>query len=202
MKKFGFWMLIIMLAGMLVIGGCNGQEVAENGHDHDQEHDQDEEYVCELEGEDYPFEWSGEYTLEEGTYTFEFQESHDPSCAVAFLLNEGSMDEILHHAHHVMEADMETVEPMGSFTATADFAYDLTLDPDGTTFSFEVQETGEYVVFLEHFPHEFDLKILDSQGDELQARNPVEHVDDHHHDHSDCDHDHDHDDHDHEERDH
>jgi len=41
LKKFGFWMLIIMLAGMLVIGGCNGQEVVENGHDHDHDHDHD-----------------------------------------------------------------------------------------------------------------------------------------------------------------
>ena len=194
LKKFGLWTLVFLLSGLLIIAGCNGQQAAENGQDHDLDHGQDEEYECELEGEGYPFEWSGEYTLEEGTYTFEFQESHDPSCAVAFLLNEGSMNEILHHAHHVMEADMESVEPMGSFTARVDFAYDLVLDPEGTTFSFEVQEPGEYVVFLEHFPHEFDLKILDSHGSELQAKNTVEYEDHHHHDHDDCDHDHDHDD--------
>lgn len=167
MKKILFY--TVVLVGCMLLAGCGGADVAGGGgHDHDHEHG------------DLPYEWSGEYSLEAGTYTLEFQESGDPSCAIAFVFNEGDMDETAHHAHHVMEAEMETVAAGGHFTARPDYGYVLTLNPDGTTITFELAEAGDYVIFLEHFPHEFDLKLLDSSGRELKAQNEREYEDDGH----------------------
>lgn len=165
MKRYFF--LVMILAGCLLLVGCGGADQS-GGHAHDHEHG------------DLPYEWSGEYSLAAGSYTLEFQESGDPSCDIAFIMNDGDMDDLAHHAHHVMEAEMETVPAGGHFTAQADYAYTLTLNPDQTTITFDLEEAGDYVIFLEHFPHEFNLKLLDENGNELTATNPQEYEDDGH----------------------
>ncbi len=207
MKRKSLILLAVLMIGLLVIGGC-GQEAVTPVEDDHEEHGyvQEEEYECDLDHDELPFEWSGEYTFTEGTYTMEFMESHDPSCAVAFVMKEGNVEEIHYHAHHIMEAHMDKVEPLGTFSAYPDYGYILELSPEGTSFDFEIQEPGDYIVFFEHFPHEFDLRIMDNDGNEIEPQNPVEYVDDHHHDHDhdheECDHDHHDCDHDHEECDH
>ncbi len=139
----------------------------------------DDDYECEHD--ELPYEWSGEFYFEPGSYTFEFGESDDPSCAVAFMIVDADMDDIAHMAIYVMEAHMDTVAPGGSFKAEPEYGYILDLNPDGTTFTFEIEEEGEYALFTEHFPHEFDLRVVDSEGNELLPENPVEYEE--HHDH-------------------
>ncbi len=165
MKKY--FLLVFIMIGCLLLVGCGGGDET-GGHTDDHEHG------------DLPYEWSGEYPLEAGTYTLDFQQSGDPSCNIAFIINEGDMDDLAHHAHHVMEADMETVEAGGHFTAWPDYAYKLTLNPDQTLITFDLEEAGDYVIFLEHFPHEFDLKFIDGSGRELTAANPQEYEDEGH----------------------
>ncbi|UNC93112.1 hypothetical protein [Candidatus Contubernalis alkaliaceticus] len=158
MKKY--CILFVILISLLAFAGCGD----DHGHDHG----------------DLPFEWSGEFTFELGVYNLEFMESGDPSCDIAFVLNEGDMEDIAHHAHHILEEeDITEIQPGGDFIALPDYGYTLVLNPDQTTITFEITEAGEYVVFLEHFPSEFDLKVLDSSGNELTAKNPVEYEDDH-----------------------
>lgn len=165
--------LVLLMLGLLAAAGCGGQGNgdAEHSHGHHGDH----------EHGDLPYEWSGDYTFAAETYTLEFQESGDPSCAVAFVLDEGDRHDLEHHAHHVMEAHMEEVEPGGHFTALPDYGYVLVLDPGGTTFTFEIEVPGDYVFFTEHYAWEFDLKVLDSGGQEVQARNIKEY---------ECGHDH------------
>ncbi len=174
MKKVYLLMIVILMMGVLMAGcGGNGIDVNDGtdfAHDdHDHEHG------------DIPYEWSGEYTFEEGEYTLDFAESGDPSCMIAFVVNEGDMDDIAHLAHHIMEAHMDDIQPGEHFTAMADYGYNLILNPEETTFTFEMESAGEYVIFLEHFPCEFDLKILDSSSQEMEGRNPVEYEDPHDH---------------------
>ncbi len=209
MKRKSIILLAVLMVGLLVIGGCGQETAAPADDDHHEEHEDvhEEEYECDLDHDELPFEWSGEYTFTEGTYTMEFMESHDPSCAVAFVMKEGNVEEIHYHAHHIMEAHMDKIEPLGTFSAYPDYGYVLELSSEGTKFDFEIQEPGDYIIFFEHFPHEFDLRILDNDGNEIEPQNPVEYVDDHHHDHDhhdheDCDHDHEDCAHDHEDCDH
>ena len=174
MKKY--FILSVIVIGLLIIAGCGGQDTAAPDQTPDDTPDFDHDSHDHEHGE-LPYEWSGEYSFEMGTYTLTFEESGDPSCDIAFLLNEGHMDDIAHLAHHIMEEYMEQVQPGESFTVVPDYGYTLVLNPDQTSFTFEITEAGDYVVFLEHFPHEFDLKVLDSGGNEAEAKNPVEYED-------------------------
>jgi len=172
MKKV--WLLtVLLLAGLLIVGGC-AQEAAEpleeqeqdtGGYDHDHsegEHDH--------EHGDEPYEWSGLFSFSEGEYAMEFQESGDPSMGLVFILAEGGRDDSDHMAYHIFEAEMETVPANGSFEAMPDYGYQLLLNPDATTITFSVSEPGDYLLYMEHMPVEFDLKIYDANGEELIAR--------------------------------
>lgn len=161
------FLYVLILIGCLSLGGCGGTSET-GGHADDHEHG------------DLPYEWSGEYSLEAGNYTLDFQQSGDPSCDIAFIVNDGDPGALAHHAHHVMEAHMETVQAGGHFTAKADYAYTLILNSEQTIFTFDLEESGDYIIFLEHFPHEFDLRFLDNSGRELTAVNPQEYEDDGH----------------------
>ncbi len=152
----------------------NGEEdtngEVENGEDHGHEH-----------GDDL-IEWSAAYDLPAGEYILEFQESEkDPSILIAFLLEIADEHELEHMAYHVMEFGGEEVKPGGKFTAKNQFAYNLILDPQGTTFTFDIQESGRYVIFTEHFAWEFDMKIFDGNGNEIVGENEKEYAEPHEH---------------------
>jgi hypothetical protein len=165
-------LLGLMLVVLLIVGGC-AQEAAEpveeqeqdaGGYDHDHnEGEHDHEH-----GEE-PYEWSGLFSFGEGEYIMEFQESGDPSMGLVFILAEGSRDDSDHMAYHIFEAEMEIVPADGSFEAAPDYGYQLMLNPDVTTITFSVSEPGDYLLYMEHMPVEFDLKIYDANGEELVA---------------------------------
>jgi hypothetical protein len=142
----------------------------EDGHDHDHDH-----------GEE-PYEWSGIFAFEPGTYTMHFEESGDPSIEVVFMLESGDRDHDDHMAYHIWEHEMDPVDAGGSFEAEVNHGYLLTLNPDHTDFTFTITEAGDYLVYMEHFPSEFDLKILDSGGEEVVPTDIVEY-EGHDHDH-------------------
>lgn len=151
--------LSLLLVVLLMVVGCN-QESASVPHDHDHGH----------EHGDGLYEWSGAFTFEKGTYTMHFKESGDPSITVAFLFNEGEREDSDHHAYHILEAELEEVAANGKFEALPDFGYNLTLDPEETVTSFVITEPGEYLVYTEHFPEEFDLVIADDSGSALSPK--------------------------------
>jgi hypothetical protein len=163
MKRFIFFALAVVLVAALFLGGCSQDD---QGHVH---------------GDD-PYEWSAVYNLPRGTYTLEFQESeNDPSILVAFLLEVEDEHALYHLAYHVMEAVGEDVAAGGSFTAQDQYAYNLILDPAGTTFTFEIKDPGVYVIFTEHFAWEFDMKVYDSNGVEIPGENSIDHAEPHDH---------------------
>ncbi|MEW5921538.1 MAG: hypothetical protein AB1796_11460 [Bacillota bacterium] len=130
-----------------------------------------------------PYEWSGEYKLPAGRYTLEFQESlHDPSCMIAFLLQQGRRADLEHLAYHIMEVDAPQVPPGGSFQVKDQYAFNLQLNPEGTVFPFEVVESGTYLVFTEHFAWEFEMKIYDEAGRQIAVSNPTDYSEPHAHD--------------------
>lgn len=89
---------------------------------------------------------------------------------LVFVLAEGSRDDGDHMAYHIFEAEMETVPADGSFEAMPDYGYQLMLNPGATTITFSVSEPGDYLLYMEHMPVEFDLKIYDANGEELVAQ--------------------------------
>lgn len=155
--------ILMVLLTVFFLSGCSNDD---HPHDHGDE----------------PYEWSAAYNLPKGTYTLEFQESeNDPCILVAFLLEDEDEHALYHLAHHVMEAGGEDVAAGTSFTARDQYAYNLILNPGGTTFTFEISDPGTYVVFTEHFAWEFDMKIYDSKGVEIPGENSIDHAQPHDH---------------------
>jgi hypothetical protein len=170
MKKVSF-LVVLLMAGLLIVGGCSQQaaEPAEEQNASGYDHDHSEGEHDHVHG-DEPYEWSGLFSFGEGEYVMEFQESGDPSMGLVFILAEGSRDDSDHMAYHIFEAEMETVPVDGSFEAMPDYGYQLMLNPGATTITFSVSEPGDYLLYMEHMPVEFDLKIYDANGEELVAQ--------------------------------
>jgi len=132
-------------------------------------------------------EWSGVYELEAGTYSLIFgKSSHDPSIMVTFLDKSGYLEEgddlVAHHAAlHLMEAEPPLVAP-GTRLKVADQAcYNLTLEPEGTTYELHVPESGTYIVFTEHFAWEFDMQIVSADRTAVEPRDVREYAEPHAH---------------------
>ncbi len=175
-------MLTVLVIGLLVVTGCAGG-VADQAQEFDEgqvatndevegtgtefEEESADEHDCDLEHDQLPFEWSGQVSFAADTYTLEFKESDDPSMCVVFMLEEGDLERSEVYAHHIWEAEMEPVEAGEHFEALIDYGYDLQLNAGETTFTFEIAEAGEYLLFAEHMPEEFDLKIYDAEGKEV-----------------------------------
>lgn len=168
--KRSLLLLGLFLAVLLLFAGCAQESATDEGdfhHDHGDGDDHGHEH-----GEE-PYEWSGVYSFNEGTYIMHFRESGDPSVAVAFLFNEGDRDGSDHLAYHIMEVELEEVVAGGEFEAYSEFGYNLLLNPDGTEITFTISEAGDYLLYMEHLPEEFDLVITDSSGAELNASDEI-----------------------------
>jgi hypothetical protein len=157
----------LLLMGLMLIVGCAEEPVTidhvhTDGDDHGHEH-----------GEE-PYEWSGIFVFTEETYTMEFQESADSSVEIVIMPDAGDRGFSDHIAYHIWEEDMLPVAAGGSFEVPTEQGYILSLNPDATDFTFTVSEAGEYLVYMEHMPHEFDLKFYDSSGQEMVPVDPVE----------------------------
>ncbi len=138
------------------------------GHNHDHSHSHDHDHG------DEPYEFSGIFALEKGTYTMEFQESGDPSIEIAFVSDGENRGHSDHIAHHIWEEDMEALSAGESFTVELNKVYTLELKPNATIYTFNIAETGEYLLYLEHMPWEFDLKFYDQNGKEVVPVDTVE----------------------------
>ncbi len=151
---------VIVLLLVLTATGC-GSEPAQEEHGH--------------EHGDLPYEWSGELTLEPGAYEMVFLESGDPSMDIAFVLMDGSIEDLSHHAHHILEAETESVDGGETFQALPDYGYTLLLNPGETVFTFHIEEGGRYSLFTEHFPEEFGLQFFNEAGEQMIPENQQEH---------------------------
>ncbi|WP_041720268.1 hypothetical protein [Alkaliphilus metalliredigens] len=165
-KKLSILFGVALLMLVLVACGSNEEEVN----------------TAEDDGHEIPYEWSGVYTFEEDTYTLKFNKNEgDESCMIAFISKESGITDIEHHAIHIMEADMEDIAADSHFVAKDEYGYNLILNPDTSNFTIDMEKSGEYFLFVEHFPEEFDLQVLDSSGNELMAKDMVEYEGDHQH---------------------
>lgn len=136
----------------------------EHGHGHDHDHDHGEE----------PYEWSGVFAFDPGTYNMLFEESGDPSIEVVFMSDAGDRDHSDHMAYHIWEEEKKPVDAGDSLEVELGQGYMFTLNPDQTEFTLAIAEAGDYLVYMEHFPSEFNLKITDDSGEEVVPTDIVE----------------------------
>ncbi|KAB3524940.1 energy-coupling factor ABC transporter permease [Alkaliphilus serpentinus] len=133
------------------------------------------------EGEEKSFEWHGFFHLEEGSYQLVLQEGEEETQNIVFLHHEEHHEEDHHHeeelAFHAIEEPLEITNNTINIRDKA--GYILKADGNEKVFDTIVEEEGEYLVFLQHHPEEFNMQLLTEDG--LSVPLVGEEIDDHHH---------------------
>lgn len=127
-------------------------------HAHDQEENHDEEEAGEDEDHEaasVPWEAEMLHHLPQGEYQVHFEESGDS--AMKWLVVPDDAGDPSAIAREGM-ADCEDVDP-GSTVRADGRCYNLTLNEDGTTYELAVENGGDYRVFTQHLPREFNLTV-------------------------------------------
>ncbi|WP_078552560.1 hypothetical protein [Bacillus alkalicellulosilyticus] len=139
--------------------------------------------------QELPYEWAGSFNLEEGTYTLVFNQNEfgDESILLGFILENSNIQDVEHHAAHMMEHSDEEVSQEGTFAAKHEYTFNLLINTEGsTTFTFTISEAGSYRMFTEHHAEEFKMQILSQSNEEIKPDNVKEyegHGHEHEHDH-------------------
>ncbi|MDE0180353.1 MAG: GTP-binding protein, partial [Caldilineaceae bacterium] len=135
---------------------------------------------------EYPFEWSGIYELNTGTYEWVMGEGPDPVMGAALLplTNTGleAKEATLMGAVLTFSEDGQAVQARETMHLGHGRHNQLELNRKGeTVFNFEIQRPGQYMLFTEHHPDEFDAHLCgtDAVLDPLETR---EYKPDHEHD--------------------
>ncbi len=121
---------------------------------------------------EYPFEWSGCYSLAKGEYALHLDEGPDPSMQLALLPLSGKSvsPEELREAELLFSDNAVSIEP-GNGLSPQKRLFELQLEsPEkGKRFVFPVriEADGNYALFSQHLPEEFSMSLR--QGDSVLA---------------------------------
>ena len=135
---------------------------------------------------EYPFEWSGIYQLNSGTYEWVMGEGPDPAMGAALLplANAGLavMEATLMDAVLTFSEDEQALEAGGTMRLGKGQYNQLVLSESGETiFNFAIQQPGYYMLITEHHPDEFDARLRGAQS-VLEPLETREYKPDHEHD--------------------
>jgi len=117
------------------------------------------------------FEWRGRIAFEEGEYSLKFNKNDGEEMVnIGFLKEDGrDIHDLEHDAVHMMDHDSKKDHyHLGEkFHAEHFNAYEIDLEGKTGEVKFDIHE-GEYQIFFQHMPEEFDLEILDSKGEKVE----------------------------------
>lgn len=133
---------------------------------------------------EYPFEWSGVYDLQPGTYELVVGEGPDPSMGTVLLPVAGGSAEALEAVRETAVLAFSGEErALGAGDAIpADGRLNrLGLGTEERRFPVAVEEGGLYALFTEHRPEEFGAGLRSADGEVSPVR-AVEYKPDHEHD--------------------
>lgn len=119
-----------------------------------------------------PFEWMAKMKFDKGgKYTIKVNKNEgDQTANIGFLRADADIDEPDHHGAHMMdhESKKEHVHFGETLKAKHEYAYEIDMGGEAGELTLEIEE-GEYYVFFEHLPEEFDLEIIDADGNVIEA---------------------------------
>ncbi len=131
-----------------------------------------------------PFEWSGVYALEPGTYDLVFQPGPDPVMGMVFMSLPDTQPQTLAAAQGravlLFRSADKAVRVKGEITPR-EVLYKIVLEDDTTTFRVPVAHAGAFAMFTQHLPEEFDL-VLKTAGKVVDPMHGQEHAPGHTHD--------------------
>ncbi len=134
---------------------------------------------------EYPFEWGGAYSLKAGSYTLHLQPGPDAAMTVVMLPAPTGeelfmLDPLLMHAVLEFSAPATSKNPGQSIAINQ--PTELSLEGESLSFSIDISEDGDYALFTEHHPEEFQAKLLNTSGTEMTPRVQKTFKPDHEHD--------------------
>ena len=135
---------------------------------------------------EYPFEWSGIYELNTGTYEWVMSEGPDPAMGAALLplanVGVSAKEETLMDAVLTYSEDEQAVQAGETLHLGKGQHNQLVLNQNGeTVFNFAIQQPGPYMLFTEHHPDEFDAHLCGTDA-VLAPLETREYKPDHEHD--------------------
>jgi len=120
---------------------------------------------------EYPFEWTGVYSLDFGRYELSLADGPDPAMSLVIVPDQGVDDAALREGAEWCVR--EYAEPADALNPGADIPpgkhVNLLLDTPGRkSFFFEVGTPGRFGFFTQHLPEEFDLQLRNADGEAFQ----------------------------------
>ena len=117
---------------------------------------------------EYPFEWGGIYSFKAGTYTLDLQPGPDPAMTVVLLpapkdQSLESLEPVLMDAVVGFSAQAESKKPGESIPVGHPTV--LSLEGSSLVYGIEIPADGDYALFTEHHPDEFQARLRNSHGD-------------------------------------
>jgi G3E family GTPase len=128
---------------------------------------------------EYPFEWGGVFTLDAGEYTLVMQEGPDPAIKLALLPAPGGLASAVDNAVWCF-SEREAVEIKGTIKP-AKKLLEASLPGGEVRISVHIALKGDYALFTEHHPDEFNA-VLCGQSGILSAKESLAYKPDHEHD--------------------
>ncbi len=123
---------------------------------------------------EYPFEWTGVYSLEKGRYELSLEEGPDPTMSLVLLSNQGKDETALNtgaescvrlYAEKEQPINPGDIVPVGKHVS-------LQLQSEGTkSFLIDVDKARDIGLFTQHTAEEFNLKITKVKASNADDQN-------------------------------
>lgn len=116
---------------------------------------------------EYPFEWTGVYSLEPGKYELSLAEGPDPAMSLVAISGQSTDDAALREgAETCVRRYADVPSPLNpSATIPFDSHVDLQLQSAGRkSFIIEVETATQVGLYAQHTAEEFDMQVIDANG--------------------------------------
>lgn len=104
------------------------------------------------------------YQLSAGEYTLKTTSSKSGSIDLAFLDLGNGIEDIEHHASHVLESEREMISIGSPFLPKADYAYEFPQENLEESIFFSIEKDGKYAFASSLEEEDLQWQILDKEG--------------------------------------
>ena len=117
---------------------------------------------------EYPFEWTGVYSLDIGRYELSLAEGPDPAMSLVVVSDQGTEDTALREGAEWCVREYaepaETIQPGGEFAVGKHVSLQLD-SPGRKSFFLQVNAPAQVGFYTQHLPEEFDLQLTNADGE-------------------------------------
>ena len=117
---------------------------------------------------EYPFEWTGVYSLDVGRYELSLAEGPDPSMSLVVVPDQAADDAALREGAEWCVREYaepaETIQPGGEFAVGKHVSLQLD-SPGRKSFFLQVDAPAQVGFYTQHLPEEFDLQLTNADGE-------------------------------------